>query len=113
MPSGDHARATSADTINTSDTVGTLDTEGTMARTPEDLERALAAGEWLRPGDVAILLGVARATIVRMLNADPPEFRYRVKPGTGRHRELNPADVRRALDRKGTVHGDDEGPSPS
>ncbi len=81
-------------------------TIGTMPRTVEDLERALDAGEWLRPGDVANLLDISRAAVVRMLNADPPQIRYRVKPGTGRHRECHPDDVRRELAARRQVHGE-------
>jgi hypothetical protein len=87
----------------------TLDTPvtiGAMARTVEDLERALESGEWLRPGDVARLLGISRTAAVRLLNSDPPQIRYRVKPGTGRHRECHPDDVRRELDARRQVHGD-------
>lgn len=89
-------------------TLGTVGTISVMAGTVEDLERRLAAGEWLRPGDVARLLGVARTSVVRMLNADPPQIRYRLKPGTGRHRECHPDDVRRELDARRRVHGDQQ-----
>ncbi|MFI6228857.1 hypothetical protein ACIBCR_16260 [Micromonospora echinospora] len=87
-------------------TLGTLGTIGAMAATVEDLERRLAAGEWLRPGDVARLLRASKSTVVRMLDADPPQIRYRLKPGTGRHRECHPGDVRRHLEERRRVHGD-------
>jgi hypothetical protein len=86
--------------------LGTAATIGTMARTVEELERAVRAGEWLRPADVAVLLDVSRSTVVRMLNADPPGIRYRRKPGTGRHRECHPDDVIAALEQSRRVHGD-------
>ncbi|MEU7590659.1 hypothetical protein AB0A95_30755 [Micromonospora sp. NPDC049230] len=76
-----------------------------MARTVDELERAVRAGEWLRPGDVALLLVVSKSTVVRMLNADPPEIRYRRISGTGRHRECHPEDVLRELAARREVHG--------
>ncbi|TCB97598.1 DNA-binding protein [Micromonospora zingiberis] len=77
-----------------------------MARSVEDLESAARTGEWLRPGDVALVLGVSRTAVVRMLNADPPALRYRIKPGSGRHRECHPDDVIAALEQRRQVHGD-------
>ncbi|MFY1589019.1 hypothetical protein ACN267_31515 [Micromonospora sp. WMMD734] len=77
-----------------------------MPRTVEDLERAAQAGEWLRPADVALLLNVSKSTVVRMLNADPPEIRFRRKAGTGRHRECHPEDVLSKLTDRRQVHGD-------
>ncbi|MFC4146635.1 hypothetical protein ACFO0M_10240 [Micromonospora mangrovi] len=88
---------------NTLDPPATI---GTMARTVEELERALRDGEWLRPGDVALVLGASKSTVVRMLNADPPEIRYRRKAGTGRHRECHPEDVLTKLAESRRVHGD-------
>lgn len=70
-----------------------------------DLERRARAGEWLRPSDVATLLGVNRRTVDRLLRAESGGLSYRVKPGTGRHREINPGDVLAELDRRRTVHG--------
>jgi hypothetical protein len=78
-----------------------------MAGTPEEIERRLDGGEWLRPGDVAILLGVSRKTVDRMLSATPPAMRWRRKPGTGRYREVHPEDVRRELDARRKVVGED------
>lgn len=57
------------------------------------VEQRVRAGEWLRPGDAAVLLGVDRRTVDRMLRAGV--MRYRVKPGTGRHREVHPEDLLR------------------
>jgi hypothetical protein len=80
-----------------------------MAKTPDELERKLDAGEWLLPGEVAILLGVNRTTVHWMLaEQDPPAFRYRVRPGRGGYRELHPDDVRRELDARRRVHGASE-----
>ena len=67
------------------------------------LKRRLAAGEWLRPGDVALVLGVGRSSVVRWLNADPPIIRYKTKPGPGRHRLCDPGDVLRLLAESGNV----------
>ena len=73
----------------------------------DDLEHRARGGEWLRPGDVAVLLGVDRRTVDRMLRADPPTLRYRVKSGTGRHREVHPEDVLRELEARRTIHGNE------
>jgi hypothetical protein len=70
---------------------------------PEEIERRLAAGEWLRPGDVALLLKVDRRTVDRLLRAE--RIRYRLVPGTGRYRECHPDDVQRELDDRRRVHG--------
>lgn len=88
--------------------VATFDTAGTIHTmdSPEDLEQRLSAGDWLEPAEAAALLDVSKSTVVRMLNADPPVIRFRRKPGTGRHRELNPEDVRRELDARREVHGE-------
>jgi excisionase family DNA binding protein len=67
-----------------------------------DIERRLDAGEWLRPGEVAALLGIGRTTVHRMLGAGT--IGHRVRPGTGEQRECAPADVRRLLDERRQVH---------
>jgi excisionase family DNA binding protein len=66
-----------------------------MGETAAEIERRLERGEWLRPGDVATLLSVHRMTIDRMIRAG--RIRFRLVPGTGKHRECNPEDVRREL----------------
>lgn len=60
-----------------------------------ELERRLTAGEWLRSGEVAALLGVGRTTMHRMLTGGA--VGYRIRPGAGGHRECNPDDVRQQL----------------
>ncbi|MEU7171914.1 hypothetical protein [Micromonospora tulbaghiae] len=52
-----------------------------------ELETALRGGEWLRPGDVALLLNASNSTVIRMLTANPPEIRFRRKSGAARHRD--------------------------
>lgn len=76
-----------------------------MPRSADALRQALGAREWLRIGEVAILLGVHRQTIHRMLSSDPPLIRYRLKPGTGQQRECNPDDVLRLLAHRNVIHG--------
>lgn len=76
-----------------------------MVNDAEMIERRLNAGEWLMIGDVAILLGVDRTTVDRMLKTTPPKLSWRFRSGTGRYRELNPEDVRRELNARRTVHG--------
>lgn len=73
--------------------------------------RKLAAGEWLSTGEAAALLRVDKTTVIRMAKADPPEIVSEIKPGIGRYRLINPADVRRLLDESRRVHGG-EGEQP-
>ncbi len=75
-------------------------------RPASELRALLDRGEWLSPGEVAVILGVNRQTIHRMLTDTPPGIRYRVKPGTGQYRECDPDDVRRLLAERTIVHGD-------
>lgn len=78
----------------------------TMA-TVEDLEARLAQGAWLLPGEVAKLLGIDRTTVIRAyLLPDPPKIRYRHRAGAGGYRECHPEDVRRELDARRQVHGE-------
>jgi hypothetical protein len=95
------------DTFAAPDTITAPDTAeaGSVGGTAEEIEERVKAGEWPTPGDVATLLDVGRKTVDRMLRADPPVIRYRVKPGTGQHRECNPEDVLRELAKRRTVHG--------
>lgn len=89
--------------------LATLATVGTITAmdAADALEERLSRGEWLLPGEVGKLLGVSRSTVIRVyLNADPPKVRYRIRPGSGRYRECHPEDVRRELDRRRRVHGD-------
>ena len=64
-----------------------------MVDEPEVLERRLATGAELTPGEVAVLLQVGRTTVHEMLNSG--KIRYRVTPGG--HRRCWPEDVRAAL----------------
>lgn len=78
-----------------------------MPPDPIDIERRLDAGQWLRPGEVAALLGASRATIHRWI--DLGRFRYRKR---GRIRFLHPEDVRRELDAFRQEHqGGADGPA--
>lgn len=70
--------------------------------TAEDIERKLDAGEWLRPGEAAELLGTSRTTVHRWLTDG--RVRYRQRPLSTR-RELHPEDVRRLLDEYRREHG--------
>jgi excisionase family DNA binding protein len=78
----------------------------------EELERRLAAGESLTPGEVATLLGrgYSRTTVHRMLERGEIGFTL---TGGGR-RLCDPDDVRKVLARARTVHhGSDGGPAPT
>lgn len=76
-----------------------------MVHDVADVERRLDAGEWLSPGQVAALLGVARNTVHALLKAGT--IRHRVKPGVGAYRECNPEDVRKLLDARREEHKGD------
>jgi hypothetical protein len=67
----------------------------------EDLRAALDRGEWLQINDVAIILGISRQTVHRMVVAGMIGHRPRI--GTGNQRELSPDDVRRQLARRDNV----------
>jgi DNA-binding transcriptional MerR regulator len=69
-----------------------------------DIERRLAAGEWLLIGEVAALLGIGRSTVHRLLGTRT--IRHRIRPGTGSYRECHPDDVRQQLKARRTVHGE-------
>lgn len=73
---------------------------------PATLERRLDAGDWLRTGEVAALLGISRGTVHNRVKAG--EIRHKRKGG-GIQRVCNPADVRRLLDESRQVRG---GPEP-
>lgn len=60
---------------------------------PAAIERRLDAGEWLRLGDIAVLLGVSRTTAHRLFARG--QIAYRKTPGGLRYGD--PADVRRLL----------------
>ncbi len=77
-------------TIGTHEAVARL-----MARTRDELRRAVEAGEWLRTGDVAILLGLSRATAIRRI--DSGQIRWRLQPG-GKQRFCDPADLLRLVE---------------
>lgn len=73
------------------------------------IEARLDAGEWLRPGDVAILFNTSRTSVHRWLASGM--IRYRRTPGG--HRVCHPGDVRRELDAYRREHGggDEGGPA--
>jgi excisionase family DNA binding protein len=69
-----------------------------------DIERRLNAGgddAWLRPGEVAALLGVGRTKVHEMLNSGT--IGYRIKAG-GIQRRCNPDDVTRLLSESRREH---------
>lgn len=71
------------------------------------IEARLNSGEWLRPGEVAAVLDTSRSTVVRML--DQGTIGFRLIPGSGKHRECDPADVRAQLAARRTVHRGEDG----
>lgn len=73
-----------------------------------ELEKRLEAGEWLPPGDVAIVLAISRSKATRMLSDGRIGFRFR--PGS-KYRVANPADVKRLLDESRQEHRGAEPPA--
>jgi excisionase family DNA binding protein len=71
-----------------------------------ELEARARAGEWLRPGQAADLLGLSRATVSRRLDDGEIGWRYN---GTGKQRLCNPEDLIRLLNRSREEH---RGPMP-
>lgn len=70
-----------------------------MVDGPEELERRLAEGDELSPGEVAALLRVGRTTVHEMLTSG--KIRYTRTPGG--HRRCHPDDVRTALEERRRV----------
>jgi predicted site-specific integrase-resolvase len=69
----------------------------------DELHAALDRGEWLQINDVAIVLGISRQTVHRMVVAGM--IRHRPRIGTGNQRELSPDDVRQQLAKRDQVTG--------
>lgn len=75
-----------------------------------DLERRLAANEWLRTGEVSALVRQSRTAFHEWLKKHP-EVRF--TRTLGGQRKYHPDDVRRLLAEVREVHGGDEsGPAP-
>ena len=72
-----------------------------MPRSRDELRAAVDAGEWLRGGDVAIVLGRGRTTVHRLFESG--ELGWKFMPG-GKQRHADPADVRRLLAEAEQVH---------
>lgn len=72
-----------------------------MPRERDELHQALAGGEWLRVGELAIALGVSVRTAHRLL--DSGEIGYRYKAG-GKQRIADPADALRLISEAEQVH---------
>lgn len=75
------------------------------------IERKLDAGEWLRPGEVAVLFEAHRATVDRWIKAGRLRYRRR---GPAGYRVLKPEDVRRELEeyRRERRNGEHQKPAP-
>lgn len=65
-----------------------------MSDPADEIEQRLNRGEWLRPGEVALLLEVARSTVHNWLTRG--RLRYRQRPVSG-YRECHPEDVQQML----------------
>lgn len=66
-----------------------------MAYDRDDLLTRLAAGEWLRPGAAAYLLGVDRRTAHNMINDGRLGWGWH---GGGKQKVINPDSLRARLD---------------
>lgn len=64
----------------------------------DELIRRLAAGEWLRPGEVAEILRVHRKTVHNMMLPGDGQRIRTAFTGGGKQRVCNPEDVRRHLE---------------
>lgn len=73
-----------------------------------DLEKRVRAGEWLKTGSVAKLLGMSRTKAHNMVTSG--EIRHRKMPG-GTQRECDPRDVLRLLEERQRVYRGEE-PAP-
>jgi predicted site-specific integrase-resolvase len=73
------------------------------SETTEQIERRLAAGDWLMAGSVAKLLRVDPATVHRWMATG--KLAYRERGGAGGQREADPAAVRARLADSRKVHG--------
>lgn len=72
------------------------------------LEKRVTAGEWLRTGDAAKVLGISRSKVDLMIRAG--ELGYRLEPGS-RYRQVNPKHIRKLLDAHRTEHRASASPS--
>lgn len=66
--------------------------------TPDErasLEQRVMAGEWLRVGDAAKVLGIGRTKMHTLVSRGA--ISYRLEPGS-RYRQVNPADIKKLLD---------------
>jgi len=72
-----------------------------MPRSRDELRAALDTGEWLRAGDVAIVLGRGRTTVHRLFESG--ELGWKYLPG-GSQRHANRADVLQLLTDAEQVH---------
>lgn len=69
--------------------------------TAADIERRLNEGAWLKPGEVAVLFNRSRWAVVGWLKnglrIGGERYYIGYRETVGGHRELDPADVRKAL----------------
>lgn len=66
--------------------------------TPDEraaLEKRVEAGEWLRVGDAAKVLGIGRTKMHTLVSQGT--VGHRLEPGS-RYRQVNPKDIRRLLE---------------
>lgn len=66
-----------------------------------EIEQRLNEGAWLRPGEVAVLFGKSRWTVINWIKngykAGGERITLHYHETGGGHRELDPDDVKRAL----------------
>jgi excisionase family DNA binding protein len=79
------------------------------ARTRDELLAALDNDEWLQIGEAAVVIGMSRSTVHRMVRNGKIRVRRRPSSGVAGQRELNPEDVRREMERKPTPEDEQAG----
>lgn len=71
------------------------------------LKARVDRGEWLSPGEAAVVLGISRTKTHRMLSEG--QLRYKTK-ARSKHRIVDPAHVLAILAEADEVHGDPDPP---
>jgi hypothetical protein len=96
----DHANDTRYDHVQTSSEIG-VRMNRPARRSNAELRAAVAAGEWLSPGEVAALFGKKRHSAINWMKTE--KLAYRKDPNG--YRECRPESVLALLAEFDTIHG--------